>query len=263
MTVAMVTGASSGIGAAFARRLHASGAGVVLVGRDEKRLRRALGAATPDTVEFVGADLTSPEGVAAIRRRLGSERPAIDLVVHAAGRTTSLPFGVETLEAEHAQLQLNVSATIDVLHTAVTAMSARNGGAVIVVGSTASVWSMGSYPASKVWQAYLAQAIAARSASTGVRCLLVIPGFTRTELHTRAGVDASRIPRWMWLTPDAVAEEGLRALATGRRVCVPTWRYRALVTAMRTLPVRQRAKLLRRLAPLSPSSETPHAHVMP
>ena len=249
MTTALVTGASSGIGAAFARALRDRGARVVLVGRAEARLVDVLGPES-GAVELLAADLSTPAGLARVAGRLAAADRPVDLLVHAAGCTTSRPFGVETLAAEQAQVRLNVSATLDVLHAAVRAMSARGGGAVVTVGSTAALWSLGSYAASKSWQANLTRAIAERAGETGVRALLLVPGFTRTELHVRAGVDASRVPRWMWLDPDTVAAEGLRALDAGRRVWVPTRRYRLLTTAVRILPVRRRVRLLRRLAPL-------------
>ncbi|MGH8962989.1 MAG: SDR family NAD(P)-dependent oxidoreductase [Jatrophihabitantaceae bacterium] len=254
MSAALVTGASSGIGAAFARALHGAGRPLVLVGRDEKRLRRVVRGAPQESVEVLVADLASAAGLQSLRERLDSAYRPIDLVVHAAGRTVSDPFGVGAVEDERAQLHLNVGATMEVLHAALVGMSGRGGGAIITVGSTASVWSLSSYAATKAWQSTLTQAIAERSAETGVRSLLVMPGFTRTELHQRAGVDASAIPPWMWLTPDVVAAESLRALAAGRSTWIPTRRYRALVAVVRLLPLRRRAQLLRRIAPLRPLS---------
>lgn len=252
-----MTGASSGIGAAFARALHRSGDTVVLVGRDEQRLRQVIESApVVDSVELLVADLTSAAGLESVRQRLHSAHRQIDLVVHAAGRTMSRPFGVGSVEDERAQLHLNVGVTMEVLNAALAAMSGRGGGAIITVGSTASVWSLSSYAATKAWQATLSQAIAERFDETGVQSLLVTPGFTRTELHQRAGVDASAIPGWMWLTPEVVAAQSLRALAAGRSTCIPTRRYRALVAAVRMLPARRRAHLLRRIAPLRPVPTT-------
>jgi len=250
VSVALVTGASSGIGAAFARALHRSGTTVVLCGRDEERLRRTIDGTGLGSVEVLVADLMTPSGLSALSSRLASGQRPIDLVVHAAGQTASLPFGVGPLQAERTQLQLNVVVTMEVLHAAVTAMSGRGGGAIITVGSTAAVWSLGSYAATKAWQANLAQAIADRAGETGVHSLLLSPGFTRTELHQRAGVDTSRVPRWMWLSPDVVAAEGLRALTNGRRTWIPTRRYRVLVRVMRLLPVRMRVGVIRHVAPL-------------
>jgi short-subunit dehydrogenase len=182
-------------------------------------------------------------------RLAAAERP-VGLLVHAAGLTTAAPFGVAPLAEELAQLSVNVVATAHLAHAALTAMAARGGGALVLVGSTAAHWSTGSYAASKAWLEVLAAGVSGRTPETGVRALLVRPGFTRTALHDRAGVDNSAVPSWMWLTPDQVAEEALRALAAGRTSWTPTRRYRALVAVTAPLPRRHRSAVLRRLAPL-------------
>jgi hypothetical protein len=249
-TVAMVTGASSGIGAALARRLAGQGRGLVLVGRRTDR----LAAAVPDAVEpeLLAADFTDNAGVTAVTHRLSATDRPVGLLVHAAGLTTAQPFGVASLDDELAQLQVNVLATTHLLHAAVTAMESRGGGRIVLVGSTAAHWSSGSYAASKAWLEILAGALADRSASTGVQVLVVRPGFTRTDLHERAGVDNSGVPAWMWLDAETVADETLAALAAGRRSWTPTRRYRALVAVTAPLPRRRRSAVLRRLAPLRP-----------
>ncbi|TFV59829.1 SDR family NAD(P)-dependent oxidoreductase [Geodermatophilus sp. DF01-2] len=249
-SVAMVTGASSGIGAALARRLATEGRDLVLVGRRADRLRTAVpGAAEP---ELLAVDLAVPDGVAAVADRLAAAERPVDLLIHAAGLTTALPFGVAALDDELAQLQVNVVATTQLLHAAMTAMQARGGGQIVVVGSTAAHWSSGSYAASKAWLEVLAGALADRTPTTDVQVLVVRPGFTRTDLHERAGIDNSGVPGWMWLAADRVAAETLSALRAGRRSWTPTRRYRALVAATAPLPRHRRSAVLRRLAPLRP-----------
>src|SRR5829696_6866937 len=187
---AMVTGASSGIGAAFAHRLGSAGAQLVLVGRDAD----TLGTVAPDApggVEALVADLGTTAGAGAVADRLRSPEKPVDLLVHAAGSTTARPFGIASLDDELEQLQLNVLATTHLLHAAVTAMQGRGGGAIVLVGSTAAHWSAGSYAATKAWLEVLAGGLTARSAETGVHVLVTRPGFTRTRLHDRAGVDNS------------------------------------------------------------------------
>jgi short-subunit dehydrogenase len=246
---AAVTGASSGIGAAFAQQLAAAGTGLVVVGRDAD----ALAAVAPEAsagVEILPADLATTAGTAAVADRLRSSEHPVDLLVHAAGLTTARPFGVASLEEELAQLQVNVLATAHLLHAAVTAMQARGGGAIVLVGSTAAHWSAGSYAATKAWLEVLAAGLTGRSAETGVHVLVTRPGFTRTALHDRAGVDNSGVPSWMWLDPDRVAQEALAALAAGRSTWTPSRRYRALVAATAPLPRARRSAVLRRIAPL-------------
>ena len=246
----MVTGASSGIGAAIARRLAGGGRRLVLVGRRAEALADAVPAATAP--ELLVADLADPAGVSAVTARLTTAERPVDLLVHAAGLTTARPFGVTSVADELAQLQVNVVATTHLLHAAVTAMQPRGGGQIVLVGSTAAHWSSGSYAASKAWLEVLAAALADRTSSTGVHVLVVRPGFTRTGLHERAGVDNSGVPGWMWLDADRVAAETLAALAAGRSSWTPTRRYRALVAATTPLPRRHRSAVLRTLAPLRP-----------
>jgi short-subunit dehydrogenase len=245
-----VTGASSGIGAALARALAAQGSDLVLVGRHP----HALAAAVPAAVEpeLLAADLTDPDGIATVAARLTADGRPVDLLVHAAGLSTARPFGVAALADELEQLQVNVVATTHLLHAAVTGMQTRGGGRIVLVGSTAAHWSSGSYAASKAWLEILAGSLSDRASETGVQVLVVRPGFTRTELHARAGVDNSGVPGWMWLDADRVAEETLAALRAGRRSVTPTRRYRALVAATAPLPRRRRSAVLRRLAPLRP-----------
>lgn len=249
-STAMVTGASSGIGAALTRGLAARGRELVLVGRRADRLADAVpGAADP---ELLAADLAAPEGVATVVARLAAAERPVDLLVHAAGLTTALPFGVAPLADELDQLRVNVVATTQLLHAATTAMQARGGGRLVLIGSTAAHWSSGSYAASKAWLEVLAGSLAAREPETGVGVLVVRPGFTRTDLHARAGVDNSGVPAWMWLTPERVADETLAALDAGRSTWTPSRRYRALVAATAPLPRRRRSAVLRRIAPLRP-----------
>ena len=248
--VALVTGASSGIGAAFARRLAGQGRGLVLVGRNPE----TLGAVVPEAVgaEVLPADLATPDGARAVSRRLEAADLPVDLLVHAAGLSTAHPFGVAPLADELEQVQVNVVATTHLLHAAVTGMEARGGGQIVLVGSTAAHWSLGSYAASKAWLEVLAGSLSGRAESTGVQVLVARPGFTRTALHDRAGVDNSGVPGWMWLDPDRVAEETLTALASGRTSWTPSRRYRALIAVTAPLPRRRRSAVLRRLAPLRP-----------
>jgi short-subunit dehydrogenase len=249
-SVAVVTGASSGIGAALARRLATAGRPLVLVGRRPG----ALAAAVPDAAapELLRADLAEADGVSAVVARLTATERPVGLLVHAAGLTTARPFGVASIDEELAQLQVNVVATTQLVHAAVTAMQARGGGQIVLIGSTAAHWSSGSYAATKAWLEVLAASLADRSTATGVQVLVVRPGFTRTDLHERAGVDNSGVPGWMWLDADRVAAETLAALAAGRHSWTPTRRYRALVAATAPLPRRRRSAVLRRLAPLRP-----------
>jgi short-subunit dehydrogenase len=113
-----------------------------------------------------------------------------------------------------------------------------------------------TYAGSKAWVVMATDGLRDALAGTPVRVLCVIPGFTRSEFHARAGVDPSGVPRWLWLTPATVAREALAALAAGRGTCVPGRRYRALLAVLGPLPPRLRRAALRRVARLRPADLT-------
>jgi len=93
-----------------------------------------------------------------------------------------------------------------------------------------------TYPASKAWVTSFSQAVGLSARPHGVRVMALCPGYTRTELHDRAGVDMSRTPGWLWLDADDVVAEGLRDLSKGKLVSVPNWKYKAAAVAMRYAP---------------------------
>ena len=241
MRVALVTGATSGIGRAFADELARRGWSLVLVARDRDRLARV---ATELGGEVLAADVATPAGCDAVVARLGS----VHLLVNAAGCGTTHRFPDEKLAAERAMLDLNVTATLELSHAA-----ARAGAGVVNVASTAAIWSTGTYAASKAWVLAATRGLADAVRPAGVPVTVVVPGFTRTEFHARSGTDAGGVRPWLWLTPEQVAQEGLDAWEAGRTVCVPGRAYRVLVPLARALPDGARSRLLRMLAPLKPA----------
>ncbi|MFC7495991.1 MULTISPECIES: SDR family NAD(P)-dependent oxidoreductase [unclassified Nocardioides] len=244
MSVALVTGATSGIGRAFADELHRRGWDLVLVARDGERLAQV--AAELGGAEVLVADLATPAGCASVVARLGS----LDLLVNAAGCGTRHRFPDEDLAAERTMLDLNVTATLLLSHAA-----ARAQVGVVNVASTAAVWSTGTYAASKAWVLAATRGLADAVRPAGVRVTAVVPGFTRTEFHARSGTDAGGVRPWLWLTAEQVAREGLDAWEAGRTVCVPGRAYRVLVPLARALGDRPRARLLRALGPLRPAQD--------
>ena len=240
MSVALVTGATSGIGRAFADELHRRGWDLVLVARDSARLEAVAGDLG---VEALVADLSTPAGCDSVIARLG----AVHLLVNAAGCGTTHRFPDEDLEAERTMLDLNVTATLLLSHAA-----ARAGVGVVNVASTAAIWSTGTYAASKAWVLAATRGLADAVRPAGVHVTAVVPGFTRTEFHARSGTDAGGVRPWLWLTPEQVALEGLDAWEAGRAVCVPGRAYRLLVPLARALPDGARSRLLRTLGPLKP-----------
>jgi uncharacterized protein len=232
---ALVTGATAGIGAAFARRLAADGYDLVLVARDTDRLA-TLATELGGNVEVLPADLSTEPGLAAVAERLGGH---VDLLVNNAGATLNRSFLKSTADDEAWLLRLNVLAVMRLTHAALPAMTDRGNGSVINVSSASSfapVMPGSTYPASKAWVTHFSESIGRSVGRFGVRVMALCPGYTRTEFHSRAGIDVSKTPSWMWLQADDVVAHGLRDLARGRLVSVPDWKYKVAVFGMRHAP---------------------------
>jgi uncharacterized protein len=240
VATALVTGATAGLGAEFARQLAVQGHDLVLVARDVARLEAAQKSLSSEHgvhVEVLPADLTSDDGCASVAARI--EGGEIDLLVNNAGMGAYQPFGVADLEREELQLDLNVRAVLRLSHAAARAMTARGAGRILNVSSVAAFVPRGgnaTYSASKAWVTMFSEALAVQLAGTGVTVTAVCPGFTHTEFHERAQADMSKVPDRMWLEVADVVREGLADTFAGKPVSVPSKRYKALVTAARTMP---------------------------
>jgi len=239
MSVALVTGASSGIGAAFARALAAEGYGLVVVARDGQRLADQggeLAARHGVTVTPLPADLTTPDGCAAVEARLAD----VDLLVNNAGMSLNRSFVKTTPEDLDRMLALNVQAVQRLTRAVLPGMIERRRGDVINVSSVAGFMAMpgSTYAASKAWVTNFSESVGLAVRRHGVRVLALCPGFTRTEFQQRAGIEHDRLPSWLWLSADEVARVGLRDLRRGKLVSVPDWRYKTAVFGLRYGPRR-------------------------
>ncbi len=241
MRTALVTGASSGIGAAFARRLAMQEHRLVLVARDGSRLetaRHMLRAAGAPEVETIAADLTDPDQRAAVIGRLQDADRPIDLLVNNAGTGLGKGFAAATDTELLDQLELNVTAVMLLTHAALPGMLERRHGGIINIASVAGMLpGRGStYSASKAWVISFTEGIAMSLRGTGVRMVAVCPGFVRTEFHARAGIDMSGTPDALYVEMDTVVSESLDALRTGRPIVIPGRLYRAIAAAARLAP---------------------------
>ncbi|MGS2643754.1 SDR family NAD(P)-dependent oxidoreductase [Streptosporangium sp. LJ11] len=248
MPTALITGATAGIGAAFARRLAADGFSLVLVARDEKRLvsvseelRLRYGVSS----EVLAADLVTDEGLEAVERRLGE---GVDLLVNNAGFGHRGHFLDVPAEEELRMLKLHCEAVLRLTLAALPGMRARDRGAVINVASVAAFFPRGSYSASKAWVVSFSESTAVEMADSRVRVMALCPGFVHTEFHERASMDKSGIPEFFWLSADNVVREAMRDLARGVRVSIPDLRYKVIVRVGRLLPLGPIGRFSRRLA---------------
>ncbi|GLY30339.1 SDR family oxidoreductase [Kineosporia sp. NBRC 101731] len=236
MPTALVTGPTAGIGTAFARRLARDGYHLVLVARDAGRLE-ALRAELGDA-EVIVADLGDPQQRRAVVERLGDATRPVDLLVNNAGIGGQGEFWTTPFEKLHHQLELNVTAVMELTHAVLPGMKQRGAGGVINVASVVGLTpGRGStYTASKAWVIALSEGLANSLQGTGVRVLALCPGLTHTEFHARAGIDIAWVPDLLWLDADYVVDQGLRDLQRDAVVSIPSRRYRALVTVSRLVP---------------------------
>jgi short-subunit dehydrogenase len=233
---ALVTGASAGIGAAFARRLATDGYSLVLVARDKARLEHL--ASEIGGAEVLVADLSAPESRAAVADRLRDAGRPVDLLINNAGAATAGEFWTADYATLHRQLELNVTTALELTHAALPGMISRADGGVINVASVAAlIPGRGStYSAGKAWLVALSEGLAAGLQHTGVRVLALCPGFTRTEFHDRAGIDMTSTPGRMWLTTEHVVDTALADLRRDARLSVPGIQYKTLVALSRLAP---------------------------
>ena len=233
--LAVITGASAGIGHVFAQRLAASGHDLLLVARDAQRLASvcdALATAHGIQAEPFTADLATDADIIRLAERLRTE-PRLDTLVSNAGFGTRGTLVTADATRQRQMLQLHVQATHELVSAALPGMLERRRGTLIVVASVAS-WSPTAgnvnYNATKAYQRVYCEALAHELVGTGVHVQALCPGFTVTEFHDRLGSGRRGIPSWIWLSADRVVDESLaQARRRGAVVCVPGKRFKLIV----------------------------------
>lgn len=240
MPTALITGASAGLGAEFARQLAQRGADLVLVARSAASLD-ALADELRETqgisVDVLPADLVTKEGMALVVARISDAQHPIDLLVNNAGFGLPLHFADNDIEDEVRHLRIHVEAPIRLMHAALGSMRGR-GGRIINVASVAGFISRSTYSACKQWLIGFSRWANAEYARDGVSVTAVCPGFTHTTFHERMGLAPGQegIPAIGWLNASDVVREGLRDAARGKAVSVPSLRYKLVVALTRVLP---------------------------
>lgn len=247
--IALITGASAGIGAEFARQL-APAWDLILVARRAERLEALAAelAAAGCRAEALPADLAVEADVERVARRIGAE-PRLELLINNAGFGGTGLFWEAPYADQRRMHDVHILATLRLTHAALAAFVPRDRGAVINVASVAAfIRGPGSagYGATKSWMTAFTEALhlELRSRRSQVRVQALCPGFTYSEFHDVAGIDrAGRAPPSLWLGASQVVSESLAGLRAGRVYVVPGWRYR-LITAIATkLPHRLRMAL--------------------
>jgi len=237
--IALITGASAGIGAAFARALKARGYELVLVARRPPRLE-ALAAEFGASTEIIQADLTDSAELKTVEARLRAE-PPIDLLVNNAGFGVVGRFWETDAGKQEEMHRLHILALMRLTHAALGPMVAANRGAIVNVSSVAGfVQSPGSitYSASKAWINSFTEGLdlELKSARSAVRMQALCPGYTHSDFQEVAGVDKKTIPDALWMPAEDVVEASLDGLERGELFVVPGWRYKLIVGLVRFLP---------------------------
>jgi uncharacterized protein len=242
--LAVVTGATAGIGRVFCERLAARGHDLLLVARDAERLAAAADEiAERHRVEarVRRADLSDEAQVERLAELLGMEE-RVDVLVNNAGFGTTGTLARTDPIVQQRMARVLCLAPLRLSQAVLPGMVARRGGAIVNVASIAAfVTAPGNvtYSASKAFVRVLSEGMAAEVGRHGVRVQALCPGFTRTEFHQRMAADARQIPSRLWLSAEQVVDASLRALDRGGPVVVvPDPRYRALVSLFRHMPLR-------------------------
>jgi hypothetical protein len=241
--LALITGASSGIGATFARKLAARGYDLVLVARRKERLEeqaRAIQAIHSVEAEILPADLTRDADLKAVEDRIAAA-PNLEFLVNNAGFGIAGRFFSVPVDGQDQMHRLHILAPMRLMHAALQGMVARGRGNIVNVSSVSGFGqnpgSVG-YSATKTWMSAFTEGIYMELKSIGspVRVQALCPGFTITEFHDAMSFDRKAIPAWMWMSADEIVDTSLRALDHDRLFVIPGWRYRVLVFLMRALP---------------------------
>jgi short-subunit dehydrogenase len=241
--LAVITGASSGIGAMFARKLAARGYDLLLVARREERLRsvaRELAETYHVSADILAADLAVDGDRDRVAERIRSAAN-LGMLVNNAGFGTLGFFADTTVESQMQMHRVHVIAAMQLTHAALENLIARGEGGVINVSSVAAFSQTAgsvSYSATKGWMNSFTAGLYAELEvlKSPVKVQALCPGFTLSEFHDTLGMDRSPIPQSLWMTADFVVSESLRGFDEGKLFVIPGWRYKVIVMFMKVLP---------------------------
>jgi short-subunit dehydrogenase len=239
--IALITGASSGIGAEFARQLAASGMDVILVARRADRLEelsREVEDKSGVNCHVIVSDLSRPGAPEEVFRQTEAKGLAVEWLVNNAGFGTNGRFETLPLEREIEEIQLNVAALVALARLYVPGMVARGRGHIVNLGSVGSFVPtpyMATYSATKAFILSFSEALATELSGKGVKVLALCPGATRTEFQTVAGVSES-VPDFTYMTAEAVVRLAINAARSGKRTLVPGWMNKTMIASTRFTP---------------------------
>jgi short-subunit dehydrogenase len=240
MNTTLITGASSGIGAAFARKLAARGRNVLLVARSEDRLIalcNELGRLTSIRAQYLTLDLQQPDAGAQLFEETKKRELEIDMLINNAGVGSMGDFARLDLDRELEIIQLNIRALVDLTHRFLQPMRERKRGTIINVASTAgfqAVPYMGTYAATKAFVLSFSEALWEENRSHGVHVMALCPGVTETNFFEASGMDHP--PMRISQTPEEVVDTALRALNRKKSTVISGWMNLFTTEAERFFP---------------------------
>lgn len=259
----LITGASAGIGEAFARLYARHGHDLVLTARRVERLEKLaeeLSELHDVEVRIVPADLSEPGAVDHILAAIEARGREVDVLINNAGYGLPGAYAETTWSEQQAFLQVLLTAVCELTHKLLPGMLSRGYGRIVNVSSLAGLVpgmpGAALYGPTKAFLVRFSQALHVETQGTGVHVTALCPGFTWSEFHDANGTreEANRIPKWMWLDADTVVEQGYRAVEASRAVCVTGFPNKLIATICKVVPdgwvlgfVGRRAKRFRRL----------------
>ena len=238
---ALVTGASSGLGAAFAERLAQDGYDLIVVARRRDRLEslaEQLNSKYHSNVEVIVVDLSKPDDLLTVEKRIAADN-ILELLVNNAGFGGYMPFVELDPDKATELINLKVLGVTRLTRAALPGMIARRHGSIINVSSRlAFSGSMGStqlpkravYAGANAFIITFSQLIQSELDGTGVQVQALCPGLVETEFHERVGADPSRFPSAMVMKPEDVVQASLAGLKSGEAICVPALEDSDLLT---------------------------------
>ena len=256
---ALVTGASAGIGASFARTLAADGHDLLLVARRADRLTELADALTARhgvRVETLAADLTDPAAPRSIFDHAAQQGLTVDVLINNAGMSGSTAFADTPWPAVAGELQLMVTAVTELTHLAVPGMKQRGYGRIVNLSSLAAFSPPGEsllYSGIKSYVLQMSQSLDMELKPHGIHVTALCPGFTHTEFHQEMGTAdaAAKLPKILWQDADDVVREGWAAVNAGKPVCVPGTVNKVLSHMNRPVPFRLQYTLGKKFNPFT------------
>ncbi len=239
MATALITGATAGIGAAYAKLLAKEGFDLVLVARDLPRLKgvaKELSKLYKIKAETIKADLTKPAQLAKVEKRLANNSKPIEVLINNAGFGLKDSFLVSNLAREQELLDVLVTAPMRLSHAVLPGMIKRNSGSIVNVSSVASFIAGGTYSAAKSYLTVFSEYLHTELRDTNIKVSALCPGFTRTEFHARGKMKMSGLPNYMWTAVDQVVAKSWRYVKAGKVICIPGWQYMLLSSIARIAP---------------------------